>query len=117
MIYFKKTVFSPNIPTLIYKSFHLSFFKRWLCIQLMLEIILWDFASVEKKTDAAKKDCTVVYKLLFLKTYLLQWRVYIGFQENLHPKKTFYVFQPQHYWQLGPYINAVVQVTGYTSSL
>lgn len=25
MIYFKKTVFSPNIPTLIYKTFHLCF--------------------------------------------------------------------------------------------
>lgn len=66
VIYFKQTVFSPNIPTLIYKSFHLFFFfKRWLCIQLTLGIILWDFASVEKKMDAAKKDCTVVYKLVF----------------------------------------------------
>lgn len=78
---------------------------------------MWHFASVEKEIDAAKKDCTVVYKLVFLKTYLLQWRVYIGLQENLHPKKTFYVFQPHHYWQPGPYINVVVQVTGYTSSL
>lgn len=41
----------------------------------MLGIILWDFATVEKKIDAAKKDCTVVYKVVFLKTYLLPWRV------------------------------------------
>lgn len=58
--------------------------------------------------DAAKTDCSVVYKVVFLKTYLLPWRIYIGLQENLHPKKTFYVFQPHHYWQLGPYINVVV---------
>lgn len=80
-------------------------------------IILWDFVSVEKKLDAAKKDCTIVYQLVFLKTYLLSWRVCIGLQENLHPKKTFYVFQPQHYWQLWPNINVVVQVIGSTSSL
>lgn len=74
------------------------------------------FCKCREKIDAAKKDYTVVYKVIFLKAYLLSWMVYIGLQENLHPKKTFYVFQTHHYWQLGPYINVVVQMIGGTSS-